>query len=341
MGNKQVTVLDEFIIEREKDFPYATGELSSLLRHIALAGKFVNSAVNEAGLMDVLGKTGESNVHGEEVQKLDDYANNKFIESLRMSGLCCGITTEENEQPITPEDNEQTSKYIVAVDPLDGSSNIDVNVSIGSIFSIYRSISPDGQCFNDDFLQQGNKQVAAGYIIYGSSTMLVYTTGNGVNGFTLEPATGEFFLSHPNLQIPEQEGTYSINVGNYNKYSQGVRDYIDYCQEVDKDSGRPYKLRYIGSMVADMHRTLIKGGIFIYPASKGSPDGKLRLLYECNPMAFLAEQAGGQATNGEGTRILDINPTDPHQKSPIFIGSSKMVEQAEAMNRKASKEPVA
>lgn len=340
MGERNITVLDEFIIQREKDFPYATGELSALLRHIGLAAKIVNRSVNQAGLIDILGKTGNSNVHGEEVKQLDVYANERFLESLRLSGLCCGIGSEENEKPVIPEDYEGSSKYIVAIDPLDGSSNIDVNVSIGTIFSIYRSISAQGECLKEDFLQQGHRQVASGYIVYGSSTMLVYTTGNGVNGFTLDPSIGEFCLSHPDIRVPENGSIYSINVGNYNKFSEGVRNYIDYCQEVDKETKRPYKLRYIGSMVADIHRTLINGGIFLYPASKGSPEGKLRLLYESNPMAYLIEQAGGKATDGNGNRILDLNPKDLHQKSPIFIGSSNMVEKAEEMNLKASAEPV-
>jgi fructose-1,6-bisphosphatase I len=333
-ARKQVTVLDEFIISREKDFPYATGDLSALLRDIGVAAKIVHREVNKAGLVDILGATGTSNVQGEEVKKLDLFANEVFISSLSAGGECAAVASEEDEGIIeTDNDYCSTGKYVVAMDPLDGSSNIDVNVSIGTIFSIYRRVTEKGKATNEDFLQPGRNLVAAGYVVYGSSTMLVYTTGNGVNGFTLDPSIGEFCLSHPNIKTPEKGSTYSINQGNFLKFSEGVKAYLNYCQGIDGDNPKPYSLRYIGSMVADMHRNLLKGGIFIYPADKSSPKGKLRLLYECNPMAFIMEQAGGKATDGN-QRILDIQPTELHQRVPVFIGSKNMVEQAEAFLKK-------
>jgi len=320
-----IETLDEFIIRRQTDFPYAQGELSRLLRDIGLGAKVVNREVNKAGLVDILGSAGATNIQGEEVKKLDVFANRRFIAALRLGGQCCGIASEENKEFITFDDEiSKNAKYVVALDPLDGSSNIDVNVSVGTIFSIYRSISPLGTCAIDDFLQKGSEQAAAGYIIYGSSTMLVYTTGKGVNGFTLDPSIGEFCLSHPDMKIPSTAKTYSINQGYYSSFSAGVKQYIDYCVEYDKPTGRPYSLRYIGSMVADVHRNLITGGIFIYPATKDSPNGKLRLLYECNPMSYIVEQAGGMASDGFN-RILDKGVKELHQRTPIFIGSSEMV----------------
>jgi len=322
--------LGQFIIEKQADFPYAKGELSRLLRDIGIAAKIVNREVNKAGLMDILGNAGNTNVQGESQQKLDVYANEQFISALKCGGECCIVASEENEDIIRLDtDVSSDAKYIVAIDPLDGSSNIDVNVPIGTIFSIYRRRSIDGPATLDDVLQNGTQQVAAGYVIYGSSTMLVYTTGKGVNGFTLDPSIGEFCLSHPQMQIPQNGLIYSINEGNYVHFPQGVKRYIKYCQVEDKATNRPYSSRYIGSMVADIHRNLIKGGIFIYPVTASAPNGKLRLVYECNPMAFIIEQAGGRATNG-ATRILDLDVKELHQRSPIFIGSEQMVRQAES-----------
>jgi fructose-1,6-bisphosphatase I len=325
---KRVLVLDEFIIQKKKDFPFATGELSGLLRDIGLAAKIVNRQVNKAGLVDILGVAGSTNVQGEEVKKLDVFANNTFIRCLKTSGLCAGIASEEDDDVIILDEDGHKAHYVVCMDPLDGSSNIDVNVSIGTIFSIYRRISDKGRCTIDDFLQPGIQQVAAGYVVYGSSTMLVYTTGNGVNGFTLDPGIGEFYLSHPDIKTTATGNTYSLNQGNYIKFPKGVQEYIDHCQGLKGTNPKPYSLRYIGSMVADLHRNLIKGGIFIYPPSEDAPKGKLRLLYECNPMSFIVEQAGGRATDGK-QRIMELLPTTLHQRTPIFIGSADMVTEAE------------
>ncbi len=330
---RKVTTLGQFIIERQRDFPFAKGELSRLLRDIGIAAKIVNREVNKAGLVDILGSTGRENVQGEDVKKLDIFANEQFIAALTSGGECCVIASEENEE-IIPIETEisKNAKYVVMIDPLDGSSNIDVNVSIGTIFSIYRRKSLGGPGTLEDCLQAGTEQVAAGYVVYGSSTMLVYTTGRGVNGFTLDPSIGEFCLSHPEMRVPETGVIYSINEGNYIKFPEGIKKYIKYCQEDDKATSRPYSSRYIGSMVADFHRNLIKGGVFIYPQTQKSPNGKLRLCYECNPLAFIVEQAGGKASHGSG-RILEITPTDLHQRTPIIIGSVKMVEQVEEFLR--------
>lgn len=326
-----VLTLNEFIIERQSEFPYAKGELSRLLSHIGIAAKIVNREVNKAGLVDILGESGLENIQGETQKKLDVFADEQFISALKASGECCGIATEENEDIITfKTDLAKDGKYIVTIDPLDGSSNIDVNASIGTIFAIYRRLSPLGhEASLEDFLQEGARQVAAGYIIYGSSTMLVYTTGRGVNGFTLDPSIGEFCLSHPHIQTPSAGTIYSINEGNYIKFPEGVKKYIKYCQESDKPTNRPYSSRYIGSLVADFHRNLLKGGIFLYPPTESYPSGKLRLLYECNPIAFIAEQAGGKACDGIGNRILDIKPQSLHQRVPVYIGSRQMVDKAE------------
>ncbi len=326
--------LGEFIIERQSDFKYAKGELSRLFSAISLAARIINREVKRAGLNNILGDFGSTNVQGEEVKKLDVFSNEQFIHALKERGEVCAIASEENEGMIEFNGEfSKTGKYIVAFDPLDGSSNIDVNVSVGSIFSIYRKTT-EGDCATlDDFMQAGVEQVAAGYVIYGSSTMLVYSTGNGVNGFTLDPSIGAFFLSHPNMQIPKTGKIYSINEGNYVHFPQGVKDYIKYCQVEDKATSRPYSSRYIGSAVADFHRNMLKGGIFIYPSTSNAPKGKLRLLYECNPLAFLVEQAGGKASDGFN-RILDIKPTSLHQRTPLFIGSPDMVEQAEAFMQK-------
>lgn len=326
MFNK-VKTLNEFIIERQADFPYAKGELSRLLTHISLAAKVVNREVNKAGLVDILGATGSKNVQGEAVQKLDVFANEAFINALKGSSECCGIATEENQEIVKFDtDMAKNGKYIVCMDPLDGSSNIDVNVSIGTIFSIYRRISPRGhQATLEDFLQEGTKQVAAGYIIYGSSTMMVYTTGRGVNGFTLDPSIGEFCLSYPDMHIPMNGTIYSINEGYYNHFSEGIKKYVKYCQEIDEETNRPYSARYIGSLVADFHRNLLKGGLFMYPPTHKHKNGKLRLVYECNPMSFIIEQAGGSAVNHAGERILDIKPNDLHQRISFYVGSKNMV----------------
>lgn len=326
---KTVMTLGQFIIERQADFPYAKGELSRLLRDIGIAAKIVNREVNKAGLVDILGEAGLTNVQGEEVKKLDQFADEQFIAALASGGECSAIATEEQEDIVCINNSvSKNAKYVVAIDPLDGSSNIDVNVSIGTIFSIFRRKNFSGNCTNEDFLQKGDDMVAAGYIVYGSSTMLVYSTGNGVNGFTLDPSIGEFCLSHPDMKFPEDGKIYSVNQGNFINFPQGVKEYIKYCQESDSSTSRPYSLRYIGSLVADFHRNLIKGGVFIYPSVKGAPNGKLRLLYECNPLAYIAEQAGAKASDGFN-RILDIQPNAIHQRVPFFVGSSKMVEKAE------------
>ena len=318
MTDQTLQSLGEFIIDKQDDFKFSSGELSRLLSSIKIASKIVNREVNKAGIADILGKAGNENVQGEEQMKLDVFANDIFIDALSHREIVCGIASEENEDFIEIKGNENNAhmnNYVVLIDPLDGSSNVDVNVSVGTIFSIYRRVTPGGV-----------NQVAAGYVIYGSSTMLVYTTGNGVNGFTLDPSVGTYFLSHPNMTYPKTGKIYSVNEGNYAKFPQGVKEYIKYCQE--EEGNRPYTSRYIGSLVADFHRNMIKGGIYIYPSYAHAPNGKLRLLYECNPMAFLAEQAGAKATNGF-QRILEIEPTSLHQRVPFFCGSVEMVEKAE------------
>lgn len=332
--------LGQFIIEKQADFPYAKGELSRLLRDIGIAAKIVNREVSKAGLVEILGETGETNVQGERVKKLDVYANEQFIAALKAGGEVCAIASEENEE-IIPIDTEisKNAKYVVAMDPLDGSSNIDVNVSVGTIFSIYRRVSLKGPGTIEDFLQRGTEQVASGYIIYGSSCMLVYTTGKGVNGFTLDPSIGEFCLSHPNMQTPKKGVYYSVNEGNYLHFPDGVKKYIKYCQEEDKATNRPYSSRYIGSGVADIHRNLINGGVYIYPVTTKSPKGKLRLLYECNPLAFVIEQAGGKASTGE-KRIMEVQINELHQRTPLVIGSSEMVDKVMEFMSKYSEQKV-
>ena len=326
-----IKTLGQFIIEKQADFSWAKGELSRLLRDIGIAAKIVNREVNKAGLADILGDAGTTNIQGEGQKKLDVFANEQFISALTSGGECCIVATEEEDE-FVPIDSpvSKNAKYIVCIDPLDGSSNIDVNVAVGTIFSIYRRKSIDGNATIADVLQKGTDQVAAGYIIYGSSTMLVYTTGKGVNGFTLDPSIGEFCLSHPDLKIPDDGNIYSINEGNYVHFPDGVKKYLKYCQVEDDATNRPYTSRYIGSMVADIHRNLIKGGIYIYPTTAASPNGKLRLLYECNPIALIIEQAGGVASDGLN-RILDIEPKALHERTSIFIGSPKMVKRAEAL----------
>ena len=329
MFDLQHKTLGEFIIANQDSFQYTSGELSRLLNGLRLAAKVVNHEVNKAGLVDILGGAGDTNIQGENQQKLDVLANEKFIQTLKNREIVCGIASEEEDDfiAINSKDENHQNKYVVLIDPLDGSSNIDVNVSVGTIFSIYRRITPVGTPVTlEDFLQPGKNQIAAGYIIYGTSTMLVYTTGAGVNGFTLNPALGTFYLSHPNMEFPETGKIYSVNEGNYIHFPQGVKDYIKYCQKEEGD--RPYTSRYIGSLVSDFHRNMIKGGIYMYPKSSKAHKGKLRLLYECNPMAFLAEQANGKASDGH-QRIMDIQPSELHERVPFFCGSKKMVEKAE------------
>lgn len=333
MSDQPLQTLGEFLIDKQEDFQYSTGEFSRLLSAIRLASKVVNREVNKAGIVDITGAAGNQNIQGEEQQKLDVIANDIFITALSQREVVCGIASEENDDFIDIKcgENGHLSKYVVLIDPLDGSSNIDVNVSVGTIFSIYRRVTEPGTPVQlEDFLQKGINQIAAGYVIYGSSTMIVYTTGNGVNGFTLDPSLGTYYLSHPNMTFPRTGKIYSINEGNYIKFPQGVKNYLKYCQMEEGD--RPYTSRYIGSLVADFHRNMLKGGIYIYPSYGQSPNGKLRLLYECNPMAFLAEQAGGKATDGF-RRIMEVEPTELHQRIPFFAGSVDMVEKAEEFMR--------
>ncbi len=333
-----VKTLGQFIIEKQTDFPFSKGELSRLLADISIAAKIVNREVSKAGLVDILGETGTVNIQGERVKKLDVFANEQFIAAFKAGGEVCAIASEENDDIISINtDISKNAKYVIAIDPLDGSSNIDVNVSIGTIFSIYRRVSLKGAGVLEDFMQRGTDQVAAGYIIYGSSCMLVYTTGKGVNGFTLDPSIGEFCLSHPNIQTPKKGNVYSINEGNYLHFPDGIKKYLKFCQEEDELSNRPYSSRYIGSGVADIHRNLITGGIYIYPTTTKSPMGKLRLLYECNPLAFILEQAGGKASTG-GKRIMELPITELHQRTPLFLGSSEMVDVAQDFMTKYSSE---
>ena len=332
---KNITI-GEFIVESQNTFPGSSGELSKILSAIKLASKIVSHHINKAGLAkEILGSSGSENVQGEDQQKLDVFANETFISALSARGVICGVASEENDSYITFDDKvNKEAKYVVLIDPLDGSSNIDVNVSVGTIFSVYKRKSNLGEKVQlSDFLQSGNHQVAAGYIIYGSSTMLVYSTGSGVNGFTFDPGIGVFFLSHPNMKIPESGNIYSVNEGNLRQFKKPILRYIDYCQEENLSaSKKPYTARYIGSLVADFHRNLLKGGIYMYPSTKSSPNGKLRLTYECSPLAFLIEQAGGRAIS-ENERIMDIIPSELHQRVPFFIGSKNMIDKLEQMIR--------
>ncbi len=327
----KIVTLGQFIVERQGEFEHASGEFSRLLSDLSIAAKIVNRELNKAGLVDILGDADTVNVQGEQVKKLDEFANDQFIAALKSGGECCAIVSEEDEE-ITIIDGEisKNAKYIVCMDPLDGSSNIDVNVSVGTIFAVYKRTKASGPISMDEVLQRGNQQIAAGYVIYGSSTMLIYTTGNGVNGFTLDPSIGEFCLSHPDMVTPDMGKIYSLNEGNVNEYPGNVQRYVKYCQVDDKDTNRPYSARYIGSMVADFHRNLLKGGLFIYPETTKNKNGKLRLVYECNPLAFIIEQAGGAATDGK-TRIMDLDITGPHQRTPVYIGSKDMVKMAMEM----------
>lgn len=336
--NQAHTTLGEFIIENQMHFKYSSGELSRIINSIRLAAKVVNHEIRKAGLVDITGAAGGINVQGEAQQKLDVLANNLFKHTIINREIVCGIASEEEDDYVVVEGKNKANenKYVLLMDPLDGSSNIDVNISVGTIFSIYRRVSPTGTpVTKEDFLQKGSEQVAAGYVAYGTSTMLVFTTGSGVNGFTLNPAIGTFYHSHPNISFPEIGQIYSINEGNYVHFPQGVKEYIKYCQQ--EDENRPYTSRYIGSLVSDFHRNMLKGGIYIYPTSTIGPKGKLRLLYECNPMAFLAEQANGKATDGY-KRILDLQPTELHQRVPFFCGCTKMVEKAEEFMAKYPKD---
>lgn len=322
--SSKLVTLEECIIQSQNRFPGATGELSQLLRDIGLAAKIISREVNKAGITNILGYDGSTNVHGEAVKKLDLFADQQLISALDRSLITCMVISEENDGVVKL--SSKGGKYIVYLDPLDGSSNIDVNVSIGSIFSVYmREARYEQTLREEDALQPGIRQVAAGYVLYGSSTILTYTTGLGVSVFTLDPSIGEFILSEKNIQIPDHGPIYSINEGSYNSWDLGLKKYIKYCQVEDADTNRPYSARYIGSMVADIHRTLIKGGIFIYPHSKKYPNGKLRLMYECNPLGFIIEQAGGMATDGK-TRIMELKPTSIHQQTPIYVGSKQNVQ---------------
>ncbi len=313
--------LDRFIKNNQEQFQFASGELSQLLRDIALASKVVNREISKAGLIDIMGPLGSQNSAGDEQQKLDVLANIRFTRALTKGGEVCALISEETESFV---DLNNDGKYVIAIDPLDGSSNIDTNVSIGTIFSIYRRKSPEGTPISEaDILQMGNEQVAAGYILYGSSTMLVYTTGHGVNGFTYEPSLGEYFLSHADQKMPENGKIFSVNEGPANSFPASVKEYLKYCKDQN------FTARYIGSLVADFHRNMLKGGIYIYPANVHNPNGKLRLMYECNALAFIAEQAGGKATDGK-RRILDIQPKSLHERTPFYVGSPKMVEKAES-----------
>jgi fructose-1,6-bisphosphatase I len=331
--------LVQFINEKQNEYPSATGDLTRLLNDIGIAAKIVNREIRRAGLADINGYFGSTNIQGEDQKKLDVFANDQFINALKHGGQCAALASEENEDMIIFGNKySMEGKYVVAFDPIDGSSNIEVNIPIGTIFSVYKRLTPIGSSASiDDLLQAGNQLVAAGYVIYGSSTMLVYTTGHGVNGFTYDATVGLFFLSHPNMRIPEYGSTYSINEANYNSFPEGVKQYIKYCQQEDKATRRPFSTRYVGSLVADVHRNMINGGIFIYPGTLKNPNGKLRLLYECIPMGYIVEQAGGRASDGFH-RIMDIEPYDLHQRSPVFIGSHDMVVKAEEFMKKYSKD---
>jgi fructose-1,6-bisphosphatase I len=332
----RIVTLDEFIIRRQNDFEYATGELTALLRDIGVAAKIINREVNKAGLVNILGMDGSENASGDTVQKLDVYANEKLIECLKNSGECAAIASEELEDFISiPQMNDKKAKYLVVFDPLDGSSNIDVNVSVGTIFGIFRKHSDmEIPVTQEDFLQRGMDMVAAGYVLYGTSTLLVYTTGNGVNAFTLDPSIGEFCLSHQNIKMPLSGKFYSVNQGYYLKFDVEMRRYIDHCSDMN------YSLRYIGSMVSDIHRILFQGGIFLYPNTRKFPKGKLRLLYECAPLSFIVEQAGGKAITLGRNRIMDLKPKSLHQNVTIAIGSSDMVSEMEEFLEKYAVKPI-
>jgi len=329
MKQSKIVTIERHIIEGERAHPGASGEFSALLRDLTLAFKVIHREVSKAGLVDIIGLTGRENVHGDQVKKLDAFADETVYKAMDHGGHLCIMASEEHEDVLNIPDAYPKGKYVLLYDPLDGSSNIDVNITIGTVFSIYRRVSPGGKGTLNDCLQPGYKQIAAGYAIYGSSTMLIYSTGDGVHGFTLDPSIGEFLLSHENLRIPKRGKIYSINEGNYRFWDDGVKRFIKYLQEEESATNRPYTSRYIGSMIGDIHRTLMYGGIFMYPADRRNPQGKLRLIYEANPMSFIMEQAGGRASNGN-TRILDVEPLELHQRTPLFIGSDEDVTIAEA-----------
>ena len=330
----KIKTLTEFITDQQALNPGAKGDLSRLLNDIAIASKIVHREINKAGLVDILGEAGQENVQGESVKKLDLYANDQFIAAFKSGGECAAVASEEDEDIVILDGlNSQNGKYLVSIDPLDGSSNIDVNISVGTIFSVLQRKDTSKTVIKEEFFVAGKEQVAAGYVIYGSSTMLVYTTGNGVNGFTLDPSIGEFCLSHPNIQTPVNGEIYSVNEDNLNTMSKGVKKYVSFCQQLDNNEKRTHTARFMGSLVADFHRNLLKGGIYIYPKTTAAPLGRLRLIYECAPLAWIAEEAGGKATDGK-QRILDIVPTDLHQRTPYFIGSTQMVEKAESYMEK-------
>lgn len=334
MKKNNVVTLNQFISDEQNNFPFVQGNLSRIFRDLQLAAKMINRDVRQAGLIDILGNFGETNVQGEEQKKLDVISNEVFMRLMDMSGAVVCVVSEEDEGIHWCPDGAN-AKYILAIDPLDGSSNIDVNASIGSIFSIYKRLSMDKPVTEEDILQKGIEQVAAGYVIYGTATMFVYTTGNGVNGFTMDDSIGEFCLSHPNIQTPKSGKIFSVNEGNFNEFPKGVQEYINWCKGSNKEEKRPYSARYIGSLIADFHRNLLKGGIYMYPPTEKAPNGKLRLLYECNPMSFLVEQAGGKSSSGKG-RVMEIQPTEFHQRTPIFIGSTDMVDQVLGLMNNAS-----
>jgi fructose-1,6-bisphosphatase I len=329
VSSRSVVTIERHIIEAERQFPEATGAFSNILYDLALAAKMIAHEVRRAGLVDILGLTGGVNVQGEEVKKLDEYANDVIFKALDHTGHLCGMASEENEDFIPIPDRFPTGNYCVLFDPLDGSSNIDANVSVGTIFSVHRKVSDHPRGCVQDCLQAGVKQVAAGYIVYGSSTMLVYTTGNGVHGFTLDPSIGEFLLSHPNMRIPNPgQRIYSCNEGNYSRWAEEQRRFVDHLKGIDGENAKPFSSRYIGSLVADFHRNLLYGGLFMYPADAKSPQGKLRLLYEAAPLAMIAEGAGGRASDGE-RRLMEVEPSSLHQRTPLYIGTAEYVAMAE------------
>lgn len=333
MATKIIT-LSRHIIEEQRKYPYATGAFTDLMNDIAFAAKLISYHTNKAGLVGVLGETKQVNVQGEVVKKLDVFANETMVKALDHGGKLCVMASEESEDIIKIPDEFPLGKYVCLFDPLDGSSNIDANVSVGTIFSIYYRVTPEGRPGTvEDCLQPGINQICAGYVIYGSSTMLVYTTGNGVHGFTLDPSYGEFILSHPNMKTPKKGKIYSVNESNYDYWEAGMKEYIHWVKQTDDDPDRPMNSRYIGSMVADVHRNLLYGGVFLYPSSSKAPEGKLRLTYEANPMAFIVEQAGGRASNGH-RRIMDIKPEKLHQRVPLIIGSEENVKTVESFLKK-------
>ncbi|MQA89855.1 MAG: class 1 fructose-bisphosphatase [Gemmatimonas sp.] len=318
---RSVVTIERHILEAERQFPEATGALSNILYDLALAAKLITREVRRAGLVDIIGKTGAVNVHGDQVKKLDEYADEVIFRALDHCGHLCVMASEESEGLLHIPGEFRTGNYCLLYDPLDGSSNIDANISVGTIFSIHRKVSAGPAGTLEDCLQPGSRQVAAGYVLYGSSTMLVYTTGNGVHGFTLDPSIGEFILSHPWMRIPSPgQRIFSANEGNFVNWSSRQQNLLNHLKGLDGVSQNPFSARYVGSMVADVHRTLLYGGLFMYPGEKQNPKGKLRLLYEASPMAMLIEQAGGRATDGERP-ILDVQPTDLHEKTPLFLGS--------------------